>query len=538
MNIRLKFMLSPGVVLLLMLALGIIGFIGINKSNHSLEDVYSVRFQNFKSSSNALGSVGSAHADVYRLFTWLSNYDQAKIKDATADINKKIDTAVEDIKALEVNSMLTDEGKKNIEDIQAELAKYRKQVNQAITFAQADPNMGISGMQSADRAFINLQKKAETLVSEEEAKAKAEYEASKSQYKISITIFIALLISAVIAGSVLSVFMGNQVITPLKEAIGGAQRIARGDLTGEISVGQTDETGDLLKALANMQNSLREIITSMSKGAGELTQISSNLTNSAEHFVQGASDQQDSTSSMAAGMEQMSVSISVVSDNAREADAAVSESSRSTHKGKELLAQTQAAMQKISDAVNVSANTIQVLGQESDRISAIVNVIKEIANQTNLLALNAAIEAARAGEQGRGFAVVADEVRKLAERTTNSTLEISNMIQAIQGNTQGSVASMQGVVEIVGQGSTLTAAASAVMSEVETKSVRVSSMVGEISSALREQNAASKEIAVHVEKIAQMAEQNSATSQETAHSAWRVSELAANMEEKVSRFKL
>jgi methyl-accepting chemotaxis protein len=538
MNIRQKFLLPPGVVLVLMLILGIVGFIGLNASNNSLRDVYTVRFQNFKSSSNALERVGAAHADVYRLFTWLGNYDKDRIKKATDDINQKIDAAELELKKLAGNTDLSDESIKNLAEIGKDLAKYRKQVSQAIEFVQEDPNLGITGMQSADRAFTNLQKKTAALVADEESKAKIQYDASIRFYNLFVTVFVSLLVLAFILGSVLSVFISNKVIIPLKEAIAGAQRVATGDLTGTIHTGQTDETGDLLKALADMQEHLREIISAMSNSSHELNHISTTLTNSSDLVVNGATEQQDSTASMAASIQQMSVSINVVSENSRDADTAVEASAHSSHQGKELLERTQATMNRISTAVNESAHTIETLGMESDRISAIVKVIKEIADQTNLLALNAAIEAARAGEQGRGFAVVADEVRKLAERTTNSTIEIANMIEAIQANTQSSVHSMQEVVSTVSEGASLTAEAGAVITEVEQKSDTVSSMVGEISSALKEQSIASQQIANHVEKIAQLAEKNSVASNETAESARRMNLLATDMEERVSRFKL
>lgn len=538
MNIRQKFLLSPAVVLILMLVLGIVGFIGLSSSKNSLDDVYNVRFQNFQSSSTALNNVGTAHANVYRLFTWLSNYDDAKIKAASNEINKRIDDAVAEIKALAANTQASDEGQKNITDIQTELAKYRKQVAQAIEMVQIDPNMGITGMQSADRIFTGLQKKTQYLVDNEEAHAKSEFETSVASYKLSITIFVTLLILAFIVGSILSVYMSNKVITPLKEAVASAQLIAQGNLTGQIHATQKDETGNLLKALSEMQHNLREVISAITQSSHELTQMSSSLTESSELIVQGTSEQHDAASSMASSVEEMSVSINVVSDNALDADVGVSESARLSQKGKEVLERMNSSMQSISSSVNESALIIQTLGQESDRISEIVKVIKEIADQTNLLALNAAIEAARAGEQGRGFAVVADEVRKLADRTTKSTQEIASMIQSIQKNTQSAVISMQGGVEIVNQGSTLTAEATAVMTEVEKKSGAISGMVSEISLALKEQGIASQEIGTNVEKIAQMAEKNANASQDTAKSAHRMSVLAANMEQMVSRFNV
>jgi methyl-accepting chemotaxis protein len=538
MNIRQKFMLTPGLVLALMLVLGFVGFFGLRSSNVALDEIYNTQFQNFKSSSNALQNVGAAHADVYRLFTWLSNYDDAKIKQASTNINNRIDKAIEEIKALAANSHLTDEGQKNLTEIQADLAKYRKQVANAIDMAQVDPNLGITGMQTADRLFTGLQSKAEALISEGDASAKAEYQSSVTSYKVVISIFITLVIAAFVSGSILSIYMSNMIISPLKVAISAAQRIALGNLQGKIHTTQTDETGDLLKALAGMQDKLKEMIGGINKSSQELTLMASSVNDSSGRIVNGTSDQHDAAASMASSIEELSVSINVVSENSHDADIAVGESAKLTREGRAVLAKMDSAMQQISTSVNESANIIHTLGQESERISEIIKVIKDIADQTNLLALNAAIEAARAGDQGRGFAVVADEVRKLAERTANSTQEISSMIQGIQNNTQGAVASMKQGVDIVSHGSTLTSAVSSVMAEVEKKSTTVSGMVSEISSALKEQATASHDIATHVESIAQRAEENSIASKETASSAQRMSVLASNMEQMVSHFSV
>ena len=195
-------------------------------------------------------------------------------------------------------------------------------------------------------------------------------------------------------------------------------------------------------------------------------------------------------------------------------------------------------MEILASSVKESAEIIQKLGTQSDTISAIVSTIKDIAEQTNLLALNAAIEAARAGEQGRGFAVVADEVRKLAERTASATKDIANMIGQTQQSVGSAVTSMGASVNKVGDGVNLAKQAGTSIAQIKKGSSHVVSVVNDISNSLKEQSLASNDIAQHVERVSQMAEENRAASSGAAQSAQHLQELAASLSGAVGRFKV
>jgi methyl-accepting chemotaxis protein len=237
-------------------------------------------------------------------------------------------------------------------------------------------------------------------------------------------------------------------------------------------------------------------------------------------------------------VDRLTVSVNHVSDSAREAHSVTAETGSQSQAGNRIIQDTVAEMKRISQTVGEAAQTIQAMGESSQRISGIVQVIKDVAEQTNLLALNAAIEAARAGEQGRGFAVVADEVRKLAERTAQATGEIGGMIVEVQSSAQAAVGTMQQAVSRVEDGVGLAQQASESMLGISDGAQRVVQAVTDISNALKEQSVASNDIAANVEKIAQMSEENSAATREAAETARQLEELAASTRQAVAVFRV
>ncbi|HEY3327715.1 MAG TPA: methyl-accepting chemotaxis protein [Novimethylophilus sp.] len=357
----------------------------------------------------------------------------------------------------------------------------------------------------------------------------------KAKQRLIIDVGFSLVILAVLAYLALAAY--SAVIANLRRMTDGAHRMAQGDLTIRLRLQCEDEIREVADSMDTMADAFSRLLRNAQQNATSVYQAANRLSQASVQITRSSHRQSEAATSMAAAVEEMTASVDHISQNAAEANALSGRAGQLSAEGGVLVGSVVTEMHRIADSVTDSARVIEELGNQSEQISTIVGTIKAIADQTNLLALNAAIEAARAGEQGRGFAVVADEVRKLAERTSTSTQEISAMIVAIQEGAVRAVESMKNGVDRVEDGVTMTARTGEAMTQIEQEARKVVGMVSEISDALRQQSAASMDIAQNVEKIAQMAETNSQAVADNAMTASALERLAAELEAEIGRFR-
>ncbi|MDX9856986.1 MAG: methyl-accepting chemotaxis protein [candidate division Zixibacteria bacterium] len=322
----------------------------------------------------------------------------------------------------------------------------------------------------------------------------------------------------------------------LRELADAARRIADNDLT--VRVKPKSEQDALGTSFSVMAMNLSGMVRQLADNASQLVTAANQISSSSEEMSRGAQTQTDQMSQVTAAIEEMSQTIMESSQNAGEASSASENASEVARQGGEIVSRTIREMQQVNAVVSASADAIRKLATSADEIGKIVSVIDEISDQTNLLALNAAIEAARAGEQGRGFAVVADEVRKLAERTGRATGEIASMIKTIQAETADAVSSMEVGISEVGKGRELVDQAGDSLTEIVAISQRVMDMIRHIAEAAQEQSSTAEEISKNVQSVANIARDTSSGADQSAAAAEQLHRQAESLQQMVARFKV
>ncbi|WP_028534435.1 methyl-accepting chemotaxis protein [Paludibacterium yongneupense] len=310
------------------------------------------------------------------------------------------------------------------------------------------------------------------------------------------------------------------------------------DFTGRIKIERNDELGGTASAFNDLLDRLRDNLRSILAESREVSVAARELTSTAAEMSSAATVQSEASSHMAASIEQVTVSINHVAEQAQQTHHLASDAGQHASEGGRVIGETIADIHRIARTVTESAKCISALEADSGKVAAVIGVIRDVAEQTNLLALNAAIEAARAGEQGRGFAVVADEVRKLAERTTASTAEISATIAVMTERSQEATVRMSEAAALVDSGVERSDRAVQAIARIGEASVETAARVREISAAIAQQGSASNALAQQVENVARMSEESSAAAEQTASNANRLDALARLQMETLAGYRL
>ena len=515
-TLRMKILSGFTTILVLLVIVSGVAYYSINTSNNVTKELINEDLKQLQLINELKVNV----ADQIGLIRGYLAYGTSKFKDNIYTLQEESTVLEEQLLASSSN-----QNHELIKGIVETKDRWEDKLDQIVQAYDQDPQLGLQVATEAVSITEELDGEINNLIDKVDGDMAESGQTIISHGHTSATIIAIISVLAIAIGIFLAMFLTNMIVKPIKKVVERVEEIAKGNLMGdELKVKSKDEVGVLTSSVNEMVASLRNLIGELNASAENLAASAEEISASTDEIAKGSQQQAGDASSSSEMAKEMANAVQAVSQNAEQAAQLTETTLEAASEGGEVIHGTVEGMKEISRKIND-------LSSKSVQIGEIIEVIDDIAEQTNLLALNAAIEAARAGEAGKGFAVVADEVRKLAERSSKATREISDLIQSIQENTEESV-------KAVDEGNERTNKAGNSFKEI-IKLVRDSAnKVSEIAAASEEQASQSSEVQLAVENIASVSEQTSASVQETATTASELAKMSETLNGLASKFKL
>jgi len=437
----------------------------------------------------------------------------------------QIDTTIEALESF--RQAFAAEHPQRVSQVTSALDNYR---NAVMAFKAATETIAVARKELTDEGYeiVRISKELTAIQMERRDSETA----SARSLQLSTTV-IALLVGILAAW-----LITRQITRPLQETLVAVERIAGGDLSQTLQVTRRDELGVLQQGIQRMGSTLRDLIGGIRDGVTQIASAAEELSAVTEQTSAGVNSQKVETDQVATAMHEMSATVQEVARNAADASRAAADADREANLGDRVVGEAIAQIERLAAEVTRSTEAMSHLQQESNKIGSVMDVIKAVAEQTNLLALNAAIEAARAGEAGRGFAVVADEVRGLAQRTQKSTEEIEELVAGLQHGTQQVASIMHSSRELTDSSVELTRKAGGSLESITRTVSNIQSMNQQIAAAAEQQSAVAEEISRSVINVRDISEQTASASEETAASSVELARLGSQLQQMVSHFRV
>jgi methyl-accepting chemotaxis protein len=360
----------------------------------------------------------------------------------------------------------------------------------------------------------------------------------EEQYNNAVTTLIMLLVGVIAIATIISWALTRSITNPITTTVSIANRVASGDLTVEVHQERSDEFGQLLAALAMMISGLRDLVQQISSNASNIASASEELSSVTDHSSQGVARQKDQTDQVATAMNEMVATVSEVAKSAEAAFEAANRASAKSTEGEKSVHETLEFVTDLNTQIEKVSEELRSLQSETQNIGTVLDVIKSVAEQTNLLALNAAIEAARAGEQGRGFAVVADEVRSLAQRTQSSASEIETLINNLVASAESSVTTMESGAKLAAQTLERAEASGNIIKEMAAAVEEIRQHNSQIATAAEQQTSVAEDINQNITEIRDVSDQSSTSADQVSSSSNELAKLAESLSSQIARFKV